>query len=564
MTKRLSPEVLALRAPLDAYTEAEAAAEVAERGYRAAQNALESYRAAMDNGQCDDDSLVQTLRKEMEARRKAQERAETQLAEATAWVRSVLTGAAGTDARPSGTAEVSESIPEASPAPQLSEAKAEEPPELAEREMPSTEIREEPVEGPDPIEDLLRDDGPNLDSEPVETEAEPARVSESIPEGSPAPQLSEAAGTEPPELAERGMAPTEGSEEPALEPEPVTMDAGEAPEAQEDTEVKGDADVAEGVSFEALLRGEGAAPPSDRAERAPRPEPAAQRETPTRQAAEKHKAKAKPSTRSPAPASPQAPHGHDRLWADVLSEEGDDGLLPSGGRTMMGAVVTACMLFGGLMKPLVGAKTPTLDRVTRHAQQATVLNIGSDEVTPVPAVTGASVASGWTHLAATPVPGNVALVQEAPQIETVAITQTLSVPVPREVLLWNGTAMGVEPATMEQETQQWQLPGDRSRLGWHTNTSPCGKGVAVIGGHVSFDGMPGPLSGLAGIGPEDVIECAGSDGQTHRYVPQDYLISSVDEKVEDWYPGWERPALLLYTCTPELDGSLMVVRFVLQ
>lgn len=494
MTKRLSPEVLALRAPLDAYTEAEAAAEVAERGYRAAQNALESYRAAMDNGQGDDDSLVQTLRKEMEARRKAQERAETQLAEATAWVRSVLAGAAGTDARPSGTAEVSESIPEASPA----------------------------------------------------------------------PQLSEAAGTEPPELAERGMAPTEGSEEPALEPGPVTMDAGEAPEAQEDTEVKGDADVAEGVSFEALLRGEGAEPPSDRAERAPRPEPPAQRETPTRQAAEKHKAKAKPSTRSPAPASPQAPHGHDRLWADVLSEEGDDGLLPSGGRTMMGAVVTACMLFGGLMKPLVGAKTPTLDRVTRHAQQATVLNIGSDEVTPVPAVTGASVASGWTHLAATPVPGNVALVQEAPQIETVAITQTLSVPVPREVLLWNGTAMGVEPATMEQETQQWQLPGDRSRLGWHTNTSPCGKGVAVIGGHVSFDGMPGPLSGLAGIGPEDVIECAGSDGQTHRYVPQDYLISSVDEKVEDWYPGWERPALLLYTCTPELDGSLMVVRFVLQ
>jgi hypothetical protein len=172
--------------------------------------------------------------------------------------------------------------------------------------------------------------------------------------------------------------------------------------------------------------------------------------------------------------------------------------------------------------------------------------------------------SGWTHLAATPVPRNVALAQEAPQIETLPVTQTLSVQVPQEIRLWNATAMGVEPATMEQETQQWQIPDDRRLLGWHTNTAPCGEGVTVMGGHVSFDGMPGPLSGLASVGPEDGIECVGQDGRTHRYVPQDYLISSVDENVEDWYPEWGQPALLLYTCTPEIDGSLMVVRFVLQ
>lgn len=521
MTSRLSPEVLALRAPLDAYAQAELAVEEAERGYRAAKNALESYQAAMNNGHGNDDSLTKTLRKEMAARREAQQRAEGHLVEAANWVRSVLVEATGVGEAPTDQVQVPEPISQPSSIAEETEVEEEDDQEAWDD---VAQAEGQIAEELDPIEDLLREESPEPTPEPSQTRA--------------------------------GVGPD-------LIPEPQARDAEEASAAD-----AVDEEIEEEVSFEALLRGEGEESPQARTEQPPRAEPSASTEAPAKEAAGNRPLESKPSKTSPSASSQSRSAPNDQLWADVLSEEGDDGLLPTGGgRTMMGAVVTACMLFGGLMKPLVGAKTPTLDRVTRNANQAAVLNLGSDEVTPIPGVmatAAAPLASGWTHLAATPVPRNVAVAQEVSQIEILPVTHALSVQVPQEIHLWNGTAMGVEPATMEQETQQWQIPSDRSLLGWHTSTAPCGEGVTVMGGHVSFDGMPGPLSGLASVGPEDVIECVGQDGRTHRYVPQDYLISSVDENVEDWYPEWEQPALLLYTCTPELDGSLMVVRFALR
>jgi hypothetical protein len=84
--------------------------------------------------------------------------------------------------------------------------------------------------------------------------------------------------------------------------------------------------------------------------------------------------------------------------------------------------------------------------------------------------------------------------------------------------------------------------------------------VTVIGGHIAYDGAPGPLEDLTTIGPDDAVECVDGGGETHRYAPRDYLVGALEDDVEDWYPGWEQ-ALILYTCTPELNDQLLVVRF---
>jgi hypothetical protein len=85
--------------------------------------------------------------------------------------------------------------------------------------------------------------------------------------------------------------------------------------------------------------------------------------------------------------------------------------------------------------------------------------------------------------------------------------------------------------------------------------------VTVVGGHVTYDGLPGPLAGLAGVGPEDSVACVDAQGAMHRYVAWDYLMGSVADDPADWFPTRWEEALILYTCTPELDGRLLVVRF---
>jgi hypothetical protein len=121
--------------------------------------------------------------------------------------------------------------------------------------------------------------------------------------------------------------------------------------------------------------------------------------------------------------------------------------------------------------------------------------------------------------------------------------------------------VAVAPAQLEggPGAYRWQLP--RDALGWHPDTPDCGAGVTVIGGHVSFDGVPGPLARLAAVGPDDAVTCVDAGGTPHRYAPHDYLVGSLADDPADWRAeGWGE-GLILYTCTPALDDELLVVRF---
>jgi hypothetical protein len=121
--------------------------------------------------------------------------------------------------------------------------------------------------------------------------------------------------------------------------------------------------------------------------------------------------------------------------------------------------------------------------------------------------------------------------------------------------------VSVAPAELEggPGAYRWQLP--RDALGWHPDTPDCGGGVTVIGGHLSFDGVPGPLARLGAVGAEDALACVDARGAIHRYAPHDYLMGSLADDPADWHPeGWGE-ALILYTCTPALDDELLVVRF---
>ena len=539
MTSPLSPQILALRAPLAAYARAEAAAEEAKRSYLAAKNAFDSYRTSLDDeADISDDSLARMLRDELASRRDTQQRAEKQMAEAAAWVRSVLVEASQAVGEEDGAqAEVPPSTPEAqadvqhdgprreaSPQPEgQDEAAADQPEDPENREERVVAPPVEEAAGDNPLEALLRE------------------------EDNPQP----------------GPSPTQARYEP--EPDPPAADSGRPAEetTTDDKDCEDDADL----TFEALLRGEGEVSSPARAEQAQRQKPAAPYEPSSEPPAEPSDSKRSSDTgssgESSADSTPASSGEDSRLWADILSEEGEEDLLPQRDTTVMGAVVTVCLLAGGFLRPIIGPKTPALKQATRGTQQAAVVSLGSDEVAPIrPGVTPAapSAASEWTLLASTPVPGQAAAARRASGSESLTVAQALSVKGPREIHLWDGTSVPVEPATMQQDTHQWELPGDRDIIGWHTDTSDCGEDVIVMGGHVSYDGMPGSLAGLAGVGPEDVIECVGHDGQTRRYVPRDYLVASVDDDVEDWHPPWG-PSLLLYTCSPELDGSLMVVRF---
>ena len=218
----------------------------------------------------------------------------------------------------------------------------------------------------------------------------------------------------------------------------------------------------------------------------------------------------------------------------------------------MSAVAACVLLAGGIMKPLVRPAAPSLSRASGEPGHTAALNIADTDATPSPTAAVEQLAA-WARPTATPVPAQAPEGEELPRRG------------PREIRLWNGTVMPVAAARMQPEegVHRWQLPGATDTVGWHPDTPDCGEGVVVMGGHVSYDGVPGPLANLANVGPDDIVECVDNDGQVHRYVPHDYLVSSVEDDVASWHPEW-RPALVLYTCTPELDGTLLVVRFALE
>ena len=161
-----------------------------------------------------------------------------------------------------------------------------------------------------------------------------------------------------------------------------------------------------------------------------------------------------------------------------------------------------------------------------------------------------------------PTPRTPALMTPIPAPDFISVSADAAVRSPTRLSLWDGESVAVIAADQAKDatgTLRWQVPD--AAAGWHADSADCGQGVTVIGGHVSLNGFSGAFASLAGIGPGDLVVCTDSDGAPHQFAPVDYLhVANVDE-VRRWTPPWN-PALLVYTCAPELDGTLYVIRFV--
>jgi hypothetical protein len=131
---------------------------------------------------------------------------------------------------------------------------------------------------------------------------------------------------------------------------------------------------------------------------------------------------------------------------------------------------------------------------------------------------------------------------------------------PQLLTLWNGQRISVQQAIgqWQSDTYQWRVPQDAA--GWHTNTPDCGMGATLVGGHISYNGIPGVFASLVSIREQDRVVCTDSLGQPHNFIPVDYVMASAHDDPSTWIPAWS-PALVLYTCTPELNGQIIVVRF---
>lgn len=131
---------------------------------------------------------------------------------------------------------------------------------------------------------------------------------------------------------------------------------------------------------------------------------------------------------------------------------------------------------------------------------------------------------------------------------------------PLALRLWTDAEIPVQPATAQWDQQIYRWVAPDTTAGWHTNTADCGGGVTVIGGHIFYNGRAGVFHVLATITPEQQVLCVDASGVARTFRPVDYLVSDSHTPPRAWYPDWE-PALILYTCTPELNRDLIVVRF---
>ena len=227
----------------------------------------------------------------------------------------------------------------------------------------------------------------------------------------------------------------------------------------------------------------------------------------------------------------------------------------------MGTLVAILLLIGAVIRP-ISASNPDLElAISPSPPPASMSGITTSLV-----LSDAGQGGQMEEAVTTPTPARTA-VESFPGLRSQGGGITATTPTsqsaesgPRELTLWDGLAVPVSPAELHSDAvgYRWHLP--RRGLGWHPNTPDCGGGVTVIGGHIAYDGAPGPLEDLTTIGPDDAVECVDGGGETHRYAPRDYLVGALEDDVEDWYPGWEQ-ALILYTCTPELNDQLLVVRF---
>ena len=132
---------------------------------------------------------------------------------------------------------------------------------------------------------------------------------------------------------------------------------------------------------------------------------------------------------------------------------------------------------------------------------------------------------------------------------------------PMTLVFWDGARVDVQEAGRTWDAQgqyRWEVSDDAG--GWHSDSDDCGAGLTIIGGHVSLHGADGVFGRLAGIGKGQQVVCTDGDGTVHYFEPVDYVELSSGSSLSPWLPNW-RPALLLYTCTRELDGRIVLIRF---
>ena len=87
----------------------------------------------------------------------------------------------------------------------------------------------------------------------------------------------------------------------------------------------------------------------------------------------------------------------------------------------------------------------------------------------------------------------------------------------------------------------------------------CGEpGVVSIAGHVSWYGRPGPFAQLGTIEPQSLITCHWQNQTFNYQVEEIYVVPYGDTTL------YQRPlpdassTLVLYSCTPEIDGIIVV------
>lgn len=110
-------------------------------------------------------------------------------------------------------------------------------------------------------------------------------------------------------------------------------------------------------------------------------------------------------------------------------------------------------------------------------------------------------------------------------------------------------------AAGEWRVAPWWQPG------WIPESSDCGlPGNSVIAGHVSWYTRPGPFQYLGALKPGDVVGCANSAGIWFSYVVTEVLRVPYTDTGTYWgKPMNDQQSLLtLYTCTPEVDGIIIV------
>jgi hypothetical protein len=114
-------------------------------------------------------------------------------------------------------------------------------------------------------------------------------------------------------------------------------------------------------------------------------------------------------------------------------------------------------------------------------------------------------------------------------------------------------AADVPGAAGQWLVQPWTRPA------WLPISDDCGAGMTIIAGHVAWQGQPGPFHDLGALTEGDEIVCQARTGRWHTYrVTRRARIEYHEtQQYRQREPGGSK-TLVLYSCTPEVDGILVV------